>query len=129
MGIGNDHFDPPSQAGDRIFYGPGGVRMWAVTVQGRGVSHGIELNLGAGWGGHSYEYQETLTGIRRADGSIDPITPRPIAQRYDIGFIAFEALIGRRLVGPLHVKGGFTYGLTGDIHPFQPLVLLSLKAR
>lgn len=128
QGIGNDHFDPPVQGGDRIFLGPGGLRLWTATVQGRWFTHGIELNLGIGWGGHSYEHQEILTGIRRADGRIDPITPMLLSQRYGVGFIASEVLIGRRLVGPFHVKGGFTYGLAGDVHPFQPLVLFSVKA-
>ena len=102
--------------------------MWTATVQGRWLANGIELNVGIGWGGHSYEYQELLTGIRRGDGRIDPITPVPIPQRYGIGLIASEVLIGRRLVGPFHVKGGFTYGLAGDVQPFQPLVLVSVKA-
>ena len=129
QGIGNDHFDPAIQAGDRIFFGPGGLRMWTATAQGRWLVHGLEWNLGVGWGGHSYEYQETLTGIRRGDGTIDPITPTPIPQRYGTGFIASEVLVGRRLVGRLHVKGGFTYGLAGDVHPFQPLVVLTVKSR
>jgi hypothetical protein len=128
-GIGDDHFDPPVSGGDRTFFGPGGLRMWAATIEWRGFQNGFEFNAGLGWGGHSYEYQEILTGIRRAGGSIDPITPKLLRQRYGIGMIASEVLVGHRIVGPFHLKAGFTYGLAGDVHPFQPVVVLSFKAR
>ena len=128
-GIGDDHFEPPTSGGDRTFLGPGSLRLWTATVEGRWSIQGIELNVGLGWGGHSYEYKEILTGIRRADGSIDPITPMPIHQRYRIGLIASEVFVGRPLGGAFHVKAGFTYGLAGDVRPFQPLVLLAVKTR
>ena len=128
-GIGNDHFDPPIVNDDRTFLGPGGLRMWAAMFHLRGEQRRVEFNLGVGLGGHSYEDHDVLTGIRRADETIDPITPELHRLRYATGFIASEMLIGIRLVGPVHLKGGFTYGLADDVHPFQPMMLLSIKSR
>ena len=130
-GLTDDHFNPPVEGGDRTFFGPGDLRMWSVTSQWRGVARGTEVNLGLGVGGHGYRYEELLTGIRRAtdddEDHIDPITPRLIRMRSGSGFIAFELFVGRRLVGPLYLKGGFTYGLAGDLHPFQPVVIFAFK--
>lgn len=128
-GIGNDHYDPPIESEARIFFGPGSPRMWTATVQRRWFTHGTELSVGVGWFGHSYEYQEIVTGILRADWSVEPLTPMLIKERSPTGSIASEFLIGRRLAGSVHIKGGFTYGLADDIHPFQPLVLFIVKAR
>jgi hypothetical protein len=47
--------------------------------------------------------------------------------RSGAGFIALDLMTGRQLRGPLHLKGGFTYGVAGDLHPFQPLVMLAWK--
>ena len=133
-GIGDDHFDPPIDAGDRTFFGPGDLRMWAVTSQWRGVERGIEVNFGVGVGGHGSRDEQLITGIRRGgvgdeDEVIDPIAPLYIRQRTGSGFIALDLLVGRRLFGPLHVKGGFTYGLAGDLHPFQPVLVFALSRR
>lgn len=130
-GLTDDHFDPPVEGGDRTFFGPGDLRMWSVTSQWRGVARGTEVNLGLGVGGHGYRYEEILTGIRRAtdddEDHIDPIIPRLIRMRSSSGFIAFELFVGRHLFGPLHLKGGFTYGLAGDLHPFQQVVIFAFK--
>ncbi len=132
-GIRDDHFDPPIDAGDRTFFGPGDLRMWAVTSQWRGVSRGTELNFGVGVGGHGYRYEQLITGIRRGGDEeghperIDSITPRLSRMRSGSGFIAFDLLVGRRVFGPVHVKGGFTYGLAGDLHPFQPVIVIAFK--
>jgi hypothetical protein len=129
-GLGDEHFDPVVDGGDRIFLGPADLPAWAVTSQWRGFAGGTEVNAGVGFGGHGYRYEEILTGIRRGDaegGRIDPTPPRFVRLRSGTGFIALDLLIGRRLRGPLHVKGGFTYGLAGDLHPFQPLVMLVWK--
>jgi len=129
-GTVDDHYDPPHDAGDRIFLGPGDLRIWAVTSQWRGIARGTEVNIGVGVGGHGYRYKEILTGIRRGsaegeDERIDPVRPQLLTSRSGSGFIALDLLIGRRLFGPLHVKGGFTYGLSGDLHPFQPVVIFA----
>ena len=127
-GLTDDHYDPPQDAGDRLFYGAGDLRMWTITSQWRRIARGTEVNIGVGVGGHGYRYEEILTGIRRGgfdDERIDPIPPQLIRMRSGSGFIAFDLLVGRRLAGPVHVKGGFTYGLAGDIHPFHPLLLVA----
>jgi hypothetical protein len=41
--------------------------------------------------------------------------------------IPIDLLVGRQLTGRLHVKGGFMYGLAGDAHPFQPVVMFAWK--
>jgi hypothetical protein len=113
-GLTDDHYDPPRDGGDRLFYGPGDLRMWTVTSQWRAIARGTEVNIGVGVGGHGYRYTEILTGIRRGDEDeerIDPIPPQLIRMRSGSGFIAFDLLVGRRLAGPVHVKAGFTYGL------------------
>ena len=99
--------------------------MPKLSVACRRARH--RAQRGRGLGRHTYEYQQILTGIRRNDDRIDPIPPMLRRDDYGIEFIATEVLVGRRLFGPLHVKGGFTWGLTGDVHPFQPLILLAWK--
>lgn len=129
-GLGHDHFDPVADRGDRVFLGPADLRAWAVTSQWRAFTGRTEVNVGLGFGGHGYRYEEILTGIRRGDaedGRIDPIPPRLVRRRSGSGFLALDFLLGRHLHGPLHVKGGFTYGIAGDVHPFQPMVMLVWK--
>ena len=129
-GLRNDHYDPPHDGGDRLFFGPGDLRMWSVTSQWRGTARGTEVNVGVGIGGHGYRYTEILTGIRRGpvdDDRIDPIPPQLIRTRSGSAFIAFDLLVGRRLFGTVHVKGGFTYALSGDLHPVQPLLVFAWK--
>jgi hypothetical protein len=79
--------------------------------------------------GHTYEYQEIVRGVWRADGTLAPLTPRLIVESAATGSIASEFLIGKKLAGPVHMKMGFTYALTDDVHPLQPLVLVVVKAR
>lgn len=50
-----------------------------------------------------------------------------MGRRSGAGFTAIDLLAGRHLAGPFHVKGGFTWGLMDDSHPFQPVVLLAWK--
>ncbi len=99
--------------------------MWSL----RGQNRRVEFNVGIGLGGHLSDDKDVLTGIRRADGTIDPITPEVHRLRYSTGGIASELLIGVRLRGPFHLKGGFTHLLSGDVHPFQPVVVLAIKYR
>jgi hypothetical protein len=127
-GLSDDHYDPPHEGGDRLFYGPGDLRMWTITSEWRAIARGTEVNIGVGVGGHGFRYTEILTGIRRGDGEgerIDPIPPQLVRSRSGSALIAFDLLIGRRLFGAVHMKAGFTYALSGDIHPFHPLVLVS----
>jgi hypothetical protein len=129
-GIGDDHFQPPEHAGDRIFLGPGGLRQTTFTVQFRGVDElGLEWNFGIGIGSVSYEYQQILTGIRRANGEIDPVTPTLLRDRSGVESIPIEVLAGHHIRGPLGVKAGFTYHLTGDMHPFNARLLASVSFR
>ena len=83
-------------------------------------SGGIELQAGGG-----YLYDWARSADDENDERIDPIPHQLIRTRSGSGFIAIEFLAGRRLFGPLHMKGGFTYGLAGDLHPFQPLLVFS----
>jgi hypothetical protein len=86
--------------------GTGDLRIWALTSQWRGLARGTEVNFGLGVGSSGWRRMRLRSGV---------------------GFIAIDLLVGRHLAGPFHVKGGFTYGLTGDSHPFQPVVLIAWK--
>lgn len=129
QGLQDDRYDPPIVSDDRTFLGPGGLQMWSAMFQLRGHKRRVEFNFGVGLGGHLSDDEDVLTGIRRADGTIDPITPELHRLRYSTGGIASEMLIGVRLGGPFHLKSGFTYLLSGDVHPFQPVVALAIKSR
>ena len=128
-GLTDDHYDPPIVDDDRTWLGPGGLRMWSGMLQVRGHKGRAEFNFGIGFGAHSSNDEVILTGIRRADGTIDPITPELHRLRYPTGFIALEMLTGIRLGGPFHLKGGFTYLVPFDIQPFQPMIVLAIKPR
>ena len=93
---------------------PGDLRLWAVTSQWRWIAHGTEVNAGVGGGRHSYRFKNTETGQRASS-------------RTGSGFLALDLLVGRHVAGPLHVKGGFTFGLGRDLFPFQPVVMLAFK--
>ena len=114
-GLRDDPYDPPIEIRDGFTIGPGDLRMWSLTSQWRWFARGTEVNFGFGAGGHGYRYKRIQQGIER------------YGSRSGSGFVAFELLAGRRLRGPLHLKGGFTHGLAGDLHPFQPVVMLVLK--
>ena len=126
-GLTDDHYAPPIQSETSTFLGPGDLRMWAITYQRRGFGRGIEVNLGVGVGGHGFRFQYIRTGARRSDGRVDPIPPEFNNRRSGSGFMAIDLLVGRRLIGPLHVKGGFISGLAGDLLPFQPAVVFAFK--
>ena len=127
-GIGNDHFSQPVE-GDPYFLGTGGMRMWAATAEWRGFKRGVEFDFGVGLGRHSFEDHYDDTGIRHAADSINPTIRHTRRYRYETEVIASKFLIGRRLVGPFHLKGGFMLGYADDIQPFQPLVVLSVRPR
>ena len=114
-GLRDDPYDPPIEIGDGFALGPGDLRIWSLTSQWRWFAGGTEVNFGFGAGGHGYRYKRIQQGIERA------------GSRSGSGFVAFELFAGRHLRGPLYVKGGFTYGLAGDLHPFQPIVMLVFK--
>lgn len=115
-GIGNDHFSQPVDEGHRVYLGTGRMRMWTATVEWRGFKRGVEFDLGVGLGRHFFE-------DHYAD-RIDPLASlRPL--RYETDVIASKFLIGRRLLGPFQLKGGFTLGYADDIQPLQPVVVLS----
>jgi hypothetical protein len=128
-GVADDHYDPPRQGLSSTFLGPGDLRMWAITYQRRGFVRGLEVNLGVGVGGHGFRFQYIRTGVMRADGRIDPIRPEFHNRRSGSGFMAIDLLVGRHLIGPLHVKGGFTSGLSVDLFPFQPMVIVAFRHR
>jgi hypothetical protein len=107
-GIGNDDFDEP--IGTTL--GVGGLRMWTVTSQWRWFARGTEVNVALGGGSHAYRFHHAGTS-------------QPTGDRSGSGFVAIDLLVGRRLHGSLHVKGGFTYGLGWDLHPFQPVLLFA----
>jgi hypothetical protein len=111
-GLGVDRLEPPIDAGDRTAPGRGDLRMWAVTSQWRGFARGTEVNVGVGAGAHGYQQEDIITGATRGS-------------RSGSGLIALDLLVGRRVAGPLHVKGGFTYGWAGDQHPFQPVLIFA----
>jgi hypothetical protein len=109
-GVARDDFDEPT--GETL--GVGGLRMWTLTSEWRWFGRGTEVNVGLGGGRHEYRYEVTETALPRSD-------------RSGSGFLAMHLLVGRRLHGPLHVKGGFTYGLGWDLHPFQPVAVFAWK--
>ena len=109
-GVANDYYDEP--IGTTL--GPGDLRMWTLTSQWRWFARATEVNLGLGAGGYGYRYHRIRDG-------------RPIGDRSGSGFVAIDLLFGRRVTGPLHLKGGFTYALAGDAHGLQPVVLLAWK--
>lgn len=127
-GIRDDHFNPPRDAGDRTFLGLGSLRHTAVTIELRGFEeHGIELNIGLGFSNLSFEDQTIITGVRLANGEIVPRVPVLTKERIGTGAIRTEFLVGHPLKGSIGMKGGFILDLTGDTHPFQPVVLLTLQ--
>ena len=107
-GVGNEHVDAPRDG----FLGQGDLRIVTLTSQWRWFARGTEVNVALGLGGQGYRYHYDRAGqlIRRRSGS---------------AIIPIDLLIGRHLTGRLHVKGGFMYGLAGDAHPFQPVVILA----
>ena len=109
-GVGHEYRDAP----DDGFLGLGDLRMWTLTSQWRWFGRGTEVNLAVGVGGQGYRYHYDRAGqlIRMRSGS---------------AIIPIDLLIGRRLIGRLHVKGGFMYGLAGDTSPFQPVVVFAWK--
>ena len=114
-GLRVDRYDRSIESALGAVVGDGDLRMWSLISQWRWFAGATELNAAVGAGGHGYRVLvngERLVGSRRGSG-----------------FIALELMAGRRLRGPLHVKGGFTYGLAGDLHPFQPVVLLAFVPR
>jgi hypothetical protein len=84
--------------------GNGDLRIWALTSQWRWFGGGTEVNLGVGVGGSGWRRHGSRSGV---------------------GFIAIDLLIGRRISGAFHVKGGFTLGLMDDSHPVQPVMLVA----
>ena len=70
--------------------------------------------LALGLGGQGYRYHYMRAGQR-------------VDSRSGSAIIPIDLLVGRHLTGRLHVKGGFTYGLAGDAHPFQPVVMFAWK--
>ena len=103
----------PDENGNK-FLGPGDLRMWAITSQWRWFAQAFEVNVGVGAGGHGFRFKQIRMG-------------KVVGSRSGSAFIAFDMLVGRRVAGPLHVKGGFTYGLAGDLHPFHPVVMFAWK--
>ena len=109
-GLGHEDFDEP--IGSTV--GVGGLRIWTVTSHWRWFARGTEVHVGLGAGRHEYRHRR-------------PGTAQPIGERSGHGFAAIDLLVGRHVRGPLHVKGGFTFGLGWDFHPIQPLVVLAWK--
>lgn len=72
------------------------------------------MNVGLGAGGYGYRFKQLRTG-------------QAVGSRPGSGFAAIDVLVGRRLTGPVHVKGGFTFGFARGLHAFQPLLLIALK--
>ena len=110
-GLRLDRYDHRIESSLGADVGQGDLRMWSLISQWRWFAGATEVNAGVGAGGHGYRVLvngERLVGSRRGSG-----------------FVALELMAGRRLRGPWHVKGGFTYGLAGDLHPFQPVVMLA----
>ena len=107
-GVGNEHVDAPRDG----FLGLGDLRMVTLTSQWRWFARGTEVNLALGLGGQGYRYHYMRAGQR-------------VDSRSGSAIIPIDLLIGRHLTGRLHVKGGFMYGLAGDAHPFQPVVIFA----
>ena len=107
-GVGNEHFDAPRDG----FLGLGDLRIVTLTSQWRWFARGTEVNVALGLGGQGYRYHYVRAGQR-------------VDSRSGSAIIPIDLLIGRHLTGRLHVKGGFTYGLAGDAHPFQPVVIVA----
>jgi hypothetical protein len=95
-------------------FAPGDLRIWAITSQWRWTPRAFEVNAGIGAGGHGYRFKSIQTGERTRS-------------RNGSGFVALDLLVGHHLAGPVHIKGGFTFGLSGDLFPFQPVVLFAFK--
>jgi hypothetical protein len=109
-GMGNDYRDAPRDT----FLGLGDLRIFTLTSQWRWFARGTEVNFGFGLGGQGYRYHYMQAGER-------------IDMRSGSAIIPIDLLVRRHLTGRLHVKGGFTYGLAGDSHPFQPVVVFAWK--
>jgi hypothetical protein len=116
---------PSTVAGDRTFLAPANARQSAVVVQFRTVEQGTEVGFGVGLSHLSYDDRTIVTGIRRADGSIDPTSPRVLLERTGTEAIRMQLLIGRPVTRHVKVAGGFTYDVAGDIHPFVPMFVVS----
>jgi hypothetical protein len=128
LGMRDDHFQPPQQADDRTFLGPGSARQAAFTFQFRSFQgHAAELNLGLGFSQVAYQDETILIGIRRSTGEIEAISPQTVREQISTEAIRTEVFIGRNFTEHINLKGGFTFDLTGDVHPFQPMVLLGFR--
>lgn len=124
-GIGSDYYDAPHVDDFNTFLGKADLHIWTLTSQWRQRVGTFELNFGAGVGGLGFRNHWTVTGIPRGGGRIEPTPPQLVTDRSGVGFIALDLLVGRRLAGSIHLKGGFTYSLSDDARPFQPLLVFA----
>ena len=90
----------------------GDLRIWALTSQWRWFAGATEVNAGVGVGSSGWRAKYTRAGVRTTN-------------RSGVGFLALDLLVGRRIAGPVHLKGGFNWGLMDDSHPFQPVVMVA----
>lgn len=114
-GPGEDLYDRPVAGGDRTFMGLGHLRYFTVTARHRRRltdTLGLELGAGLAFGGHFASIQD-LPPIGRLD---DPDN--------FFGGLASEALLTRRMRGPLSVEAGVTFNFNVETNNVQPVVLV-----
>ena len=113
-GLTDEPFGLTADGVDSGLRAVGDLRVWALTSQWRWFARGVEVNAGVGVGSSGFRYKTDRAGQRTTT-------------RSGVGFVAFDFLVGRHIAGPVHLKGGFNYGLMDDSHPFQPVVLIALR--
>ena len=113
-GLADERFDLAADESGDVSRSLGDLRVWALTSQWRWFARAIEVNAGVGVGSSGWRSKSVRTGERTTS-------------RSGVGFLALDVMVGRRIAGPVHLKGGFTYGLMDDSHPFQPVVMVALR--
>ena len=113
-GLTDERLDLPPDEFGNVLRAVGDLRVWALTSQWRWFARGVEVNAGVGVGSSGFRFKSDRAGQRTT-------------RRSGVGFLALDLLVGRRIAGPIHLKGGFKYGLMDDSHPFQPVVMIALR--
>ena len=113
-GLTDERFDRSPREFEDASRAIGDLRVWALTSQWRWFARAVEINAGVGVGSSGWRSKYVRAGER-------------MTSRSGVGFLAFDLLVGRRIAGPVHLKGGFNYGLMDDSHPFQPVVMFALR--